>query len=63
MLDENSILYQYKVEKQQIIDLQKELDHNVKKVIEEAVDLHFILVENTTENEWKKIKGNLKSPF
>ena len=63
MLDENSILYQYKVEKQQIIDLQKQHDNNIKKVIEEAADLHFILVENTTENEWNKIKGNLKSPL
>ena len=63
MLDENSIVYEYSVEKQQIIDIQDKHSKTLNEVLAIYTDLHFTLVEVTTENEWKKLKGKLKLPI
>lgn len=63
MLDENSIVYEYSVEKQQIIDIQYKHSKTLNEALSSYTDLHFTLVEVTTENEWKKLKGKLKLPI
>ena len=63
MLDENSIVYEYSVEKQQIIDIQYKHSKTLNEALSSYTDLHFKLVDVTTEKEWKKIQSKLKLPF
>lgn len=63
MLDENSIVYQYHIEKQQLIDMQKEHSKNLEDLLIAYTNLHFVAVENTNEQEWGKIKSKLKLPI
>lgn len=63
MLDENSIVYQYHVEKHQLIDMQEKHSKNLEKLLIAYTNLHFVAVENTNEEEWKKIKTKLKLPI
>ena len=63
MLDENSIVYQYHIEHQQLIDMQEKHSENLKKLLAAYTNLHFVAVENTNEEEWKKIKTKLKLPL
>ena len=63
MLDENSIVYQYRVEKQQLIDMQEEHSKNLENLLTAYTNLHFVAVENTNEQEWKKIRKNLTLPI
>lgn len=63
MLDKNSIVYQHYVEKQQLIDMQEKHSRNLENLLAVYVNLHFIVVENTNEQEWEKIKSKLKLPI
>ena len=63
MLDENSIVYEYSVEKQQIIDIQDKHTKILNEALSGYTDLHFILVDVTTEKEWKKLKSKLNCLF
>ena len=63
MLDENSIVYEYTIEKQQIIDIQNKHTKILNEALSGYTDLHFTLVDVTTEKEWKKLWSKLKLPF
>ena len=63
MLDENSIVYEYTIEKQQIIDIQDKHTKILNEALSGYTDLHFTLVDVTTEKEWKKLQSKLKLPF
>ena len=63
MLDENSIVYQYHVDHQQLVDMQRKHSENLKNLLIAYTNLHFVALENTNEEEWKKIKTKLKLPL
>ena len=61
--NENSILYQYQVDRNRIEELQSDHDNNIKKILYSYKDLYFIAVENTNEEEWGKISNKFKLPI
>lgn len=63
IIDENSFVFQYQVEKQQLIDLQEEHSKNLENLLIAYTNLHFVAVENTNEDEWKKIRKKLTLPI
>ena len=63
MLDENSIVYQYHIEKQQLIDKQEKHSENMENLLITYTNLHYVVVENTNEQEWEKIRKELTLPL
>lgn len=63
MLNEESIIYQYAVSEEIAKTVQKRHIDNLSKVFDALLDLHFVLVENSTEKEWKRINSKLKLPY
>ena len=63
MLDENSIVYQYHIEKQQLIDMQEKHSENMENLLITYTNLHYVVVENTNEQEWEKIRKELTLPL
>lgn len=61
--DENSIIYKLRVDEQKIIAVQKQQTEEITNVLLQYVDFHKVLDENTTEQEWKKIKKSIKFTF
>ena len=55
LLNDKSIMYQYKASETELVALQDEFIDFVKEVFEASFKTHFELVELTTPEEWKKI--------
>jgi len=56
LVNNKSIMYQYKASESELISLQKEFVNLIKEVYQTSVSAHFELVELSTPEEWKKIK-------
>ena len=61
--DENSVLYKLRVEQKEIIALQAKQTQEIEGLLNLYVTFHQVLVENTTEKEWNKIKNSIKFPL
>jgi hypothetical protein len=55
LLNDKSIMYQYKASETELIALQDEFIEVVKEIFETSFKTHFELAELTTPEEWKKI--------
>ena len=55
LLNDKSIMYQYKASETELVALQDEFIEVVKEIFETSFKTHFELVELTTPEEWKKI--------
>ena len=60
MSDENLILYQYKVEEQQYLELKSKFNTMEKNLTQAFADLHFELIDLTNKEEWEKINRKIK---
>lgn len=60
--DENSVLYKLLVDAKDIVAIQTQQTQEIENLLMQYVSFHKVLVENTTEEEWKKIKGSIKFP-
>jgi hypothetical protein len=56
LLNDQSIMYQYKASETELTALQEKFIKLVKEVYQTNVSTHFELVELSTPEEWKKIK-------
>ena len=61
--DENSVLYKLRVEEKEIIALQAKQTQEIESLLNQYVDFHQVLVKNTTEKEWNKIKSSIEFPL
>lgn len=60
MTNENSLLYEYKVEESEIIASQQAFNKKMNELIRAYIDMHFELVNSTTEEEWALIKHKVE---
>ena len=58
--DESSILYKHKTTSEEIIEVQEKADILRKEIFQTYAETHFILVEYTTEEEWKPLSKQIK---
>ena len=56
LLNDKSIMYQYKASETELTALQEKFINLIKEVYQTNVSTHFKLVELSTPEEWKKIK-------
>lgn len=63
MLNDDAVVYSYNVPREEVMVLQRQHIENLANVFDALVDLHFVLVDNSSEKEWKKIDDKLKLPF
>ncbi len=56
LMNDKSIMYQYKASETELLALQKKFVNLIKEVYQTNVSTHFELVELSTPEEWKKIK-------
>lgn len=62
-VNDNSLIYKYQYSQQTINDTQDEINKEMSIVLEEYAKLHFVIKENTTATEWKKVINNLTLPY
>ena len=58
--DDSSILYKHKTTSEEIIEVQDKADILRKEIFQTYAETHFILVEYTTEEEWKPLAKKMK---
>jgi len=64
VFDEDAAHYQYEVSQTDLIKFQSEINTGVEELLKALAQLHFKLLEATTEQEWKKLhKKNISMPF
>lgn len=60
MTNEQSILYEYKVKENEIVEYQKAFNKKMEDLMHAYIDMHFELVNSTTKEEWELIKQNVE---
>jgi len=64
VFDEDAAHYQYEASQTDLIEFQSEINTGVEELLKTLAQLHFKLLEATTEQEWKKLrKKNISMPF
>jgi hypothetical protein len=64
VFDEDSPHYQYEASQTDLIKFQSEINSGVEELLKTLAQLHFKLLEATTEQEWEKLhKKNISLPF
>lgn len=63
MLQEDAIIYNYDFSEEEAMKLQGMHIKNLGATFDALREMHFVVVENTSEREWRKLDNKLVLPF